>query len=59
MKALDVQNHYQVLEVSPGAPPEEIDRAYRLAEATWAEAGLPDGRTVTWVGQGSGTGGGM
>ena len=40
MKVLDVQNHYQVLEVSPGARPEEIDRAYRLAEATWAEGSL-------------------
>ena len=40
MKALDMQNHYEVLEVSPQARPEEIERAYRLAKATWAEGSL-------------------
>lgn len=40
MKALDSQNHYEVLEVLPGARPEEIERAYRLATATWAEGSL-------------------
>ena len=40
MKALDAQNYYEVLEVSPGARPEEIERAYRLASATWAEGSL-------------------
>ena len=40
MKALDMQNHYEVLEVSPGARPEEIERAYRLATTTWAEGSL-------------------
>lgn len=40
MKALDTQNHYEVLEVSPGARPEEIERAYRLAKATWAQGSL-------------------
>lgn len=40
MKALETQNHYEVLEVSPGARPEEIERAYRLADATWAEGSL-------------------
>jgi flagellar biosynthesis protein FlhG len=40
VKALDAQNHYEVLEVSPGARPQEIERAYRLATATWAEGSL-------------------
>lgn len=40
VKALDHQNHYEVLELSPGARPEEIERAYRLAQATWAEGSL-------------------
>jgi len=35
-----MQNHYEVLEVSPQARPEEIERAYRLAKATWAEGSL-------------------
>ena len=35
-----MQNYYEVLEVSPGARPEEIERAYRLASATWAEGSL-------------------
>lgn len=34
------QNHYEVLEVAPGARPEEIERAYRLATTTWAEGSL-------------------
>ena len=40
MKGLEVQNHYEVLEVSPGARREEIERAYRLATGTWAEGSL-------------------
>lgn len=40
MRALDAQNHYEVLEVAPGARPEEIERAYRLAQATWSEGSL-------------------
>jgi flagellar biosynthesis protein FlhG len=40
MKSLDSQNHYEVLEVSPGARQEEIERAYRLATSTWAEGSL-------------------
>ena len=40
MKALDTLNHYEVLEIAPGARPEEIERAYRLANATWAEGSL-------------------
>ena len=33
-------NLYEVLEVMPGARPEEIERAYRMAAATWAEGSL-------------------
>lgn len=40
MKSLDSQNHYEVLEVSPGARADEIERAYRLATSTWAEGSL-------------------
>lgn len=40
MKSLDAQNHYEVLEVQRGARPEEIERAYRMATATWAEGSL-------------------
>ena len=40
MKSLDSQNHYEVLEVSPAARPDEIDRAYRLASSTWSEGSL-------------------
>lgn len=40
MKALDAQNHYEVLEVGRGARPEEIDRAYRVATTTWGEGSL-------------------
>ncbi len=40
MKGLDAQNHYEVLEVPPGARPEEIERAYRLATSTWASGSL-------------------
>lgn len=40
MKSLDAQNHYEVLEVAPGARSEEIERAYHLASATWAEGSL-------------------
>jgi len=40
VKGLEAQNHYEVLEVSPGARPEEIERAYRLATGTWAEGSL-------------------
>lgn len=37
MKSLASQSHYEVLEVPPDARPEEIERAYRLARATYAE----------------------
>jgi hypothetical protein len=40
MRALDGQNHYEILEVSRRARPEEIERAYRIASATWAEGSL-------------------
>ena len=40
MKGLEVQNHYEVLEVPLGARREEIERAYRLATGTWAEGSL-------------------
>jgi flagellar biosynthesis protein FlhG len=34
------QNHYEVLEVGRGARSEEIERAYRMATATWSEGSL-------------------
>lgn len=40
MKALSTQNHYEVLELAPGARSEDIERAYRLAASTWAEGSL-------------------
>lgn len=40
MKGLEAQNHYEVLELAPGARREEIERAYRLATETWAEGSL-------------------
>lgn len=40
MKSLATQNHYEVLEIAPGAHPDEIERAYRLASSTWAEGSL-------------------
>jgi flagellar biosynthesis protein FlhG len=40
VKTLDVQNHYEVLEVPPGARLDEIERAYRLATSTWSEGSL-------------------
>ena len=40
MKPLSEQDHYETLEIPPTAPPEDIDRAYRLARATYAEDSL-------------------
>jgi curved DNA-binding protein CbpA len=40
VKTLEVQNHYEILEVAPGARPEEIERAYRLASSTWSAGSL-------------------
>lgn len=34
------QNHYEVLELARGARVEEIERAYRMAAATWAQGSL-------------------
>jgi curved DNA-binding protein CbpA len=34
VKSLAEQDHYEVLEVRRGATPEEIERAYRMAQAT-------------------------
>ncbi|MDX1649533.1 MAG: helix-turn-helix domain-containing protein [Myxococcota bacterium] len=40
MKPLSEMSHYEVLEVSRDAEPEEIERAYRLALATYGGDGL-------------------
>jgi DnaJ-class molecular chaperone len=40
MKQLQDQDHYEVLDVSPSATPEEIERAYRLATATYTDRSL-------------------
>lgn len=40
MKPLAAQDHYQILELPRGARAEEIERAYRLAEATFAQDSL-------------------
>jgi flagellar biosynthesis protein FlhG len=40
VKPLLDQNHYEILEVRRGATPEEIEHAYRLALATYAEDSL-------------------
>jgi flagellar biosynthesis protein FlhG len=40
VKPLLEQDHYEILEVRRGAAPEEIERAYRLALATYAEDSL-------------------
>ncbi len=40
MKSLAEQDHYEILEVHRGATPEEIERAYRLAQATFSEDSL-------------------
>ena len=40
MKSLLDQDHYEILEVRRGAAPEEIERAYRLVLATYAEDSL-------------------
>ena len=40
MKSLEAQTHYEVLEVSRIAKPEEIERAYQMATATWSEGSL-------------------
>jgi DnaJ-class molecular chaperone len=40
MKPLSEQDHYETLEVAPEAGVEEIERAYRLARATYADDSL-------------------
>lgn len=40
MKPLSEMTHYEVLEISPGAAIAEVERAYRMAQATWGEGGL-------------------
>jgi flagellar biosynthesis protein FlhG len=40
MKTLAEMTHYEVLEVEPDAGPEELERAYRLARATYSENSL-------------------
>ncbi|MBK7949591.1 MAG: helix-turn-helix domain-containing protein [Deltaproteobacteria bacterium] len=40
MRGIDELDHYEMLEVPRGASPGEIDRAYRMAQETWAEGSL-------------------
>jgi len=40
MRPLSEQDHYETLEVGPDAGPDEIERAYRLARATYADDSL-------------------
>ena len=40
MKALDHQTHYEVLEISYDAALEDVERAYRIAKAAYAEESL-------------------
>jgi flagellar biosynthesis protein FlhG len=40
VKALDQQSHYQILEITRDAAPEEVERAYRIAKAAYAEESL-------------------
>jgi flagellar biosynthesis protein FlhG len=40
LRNIDAQTHYEILEVARSARAEEIERAYRLATATWHEGSL-------------------
>ncbi len=40
MKPLDDQDHYEILEVSPGAAFEDIERAYRLTRAAYTDGSM-------------------
>jgi flagellar biosynthesis protein FlhG len=40
LKALSEQDHYEILEIGRGASAQEVERAYRLAQGTWAEDSL-------------------
>ena len=40
MKTLSKMTHYELLEVSADASPEDIERAYRMATLTWGDEAL-------------------
>jgi flagellar biosynthesis protein FlhG len=40
MKSFSEQNHYEILEIPRSASPGEIERAFRMAQATYAEESL-------------------
>jgi curved DNA-binding protein CbpA len=40
MKPLSDQDHYEILEIPRDATPEEIERSFRMAQATWADDSL-------------------
>jgi curved DNA-binding protein CbpA len=40
MKAIDELDYYELLEIPSSASPAEIERAYRLAQQTWADGSL-------------------
>ena len=40
MKALSSASHYEILEIAPGATPDEVERAYLMARAAFAEGSL-------------------
>jgi curved DNA-binding protein CbpA len=40
MRGIDELDHYEMLEVARGASPGEIDRAYRMAQETYADGSL-------------------
>ena len=40
MKPLSDQNHYEILEVARDAPFEQLERAFRMAESTYADDSL-------------------
>jgi flagellar biosynthesis protein FlhG len=40
MREIPEQDHYELLELPRDATREEVERAYRMASATWAEDGL-------------------
>jgi DnaJ-class molecular chaperone len=40
MRGIDELDHYEMLEVARGASPGDIDRAYRMAQETWADGSL-------------------
>ena len=40
MRALEEQDHYEILEIPRGASPGAVERAYRLARTTFADDSL-------------------